>query len=210
MTDSQATTPRRARTAKGEATRRRIVEAAAELMRVKGVGNTTLDDVRAASQTSKSQMYNHFADKGELTRAVVEHWGEFRLAQQEEDLRRLSSIRGLERWRDEMVRRNAVVDGAYGCVLGSLAIEVADHDDEARRTLRADFRAWERLLVHGLERMREKGALRPDADPEELATGIMAALQGGYLLAQTAHDSKPMAIALDMAIDHVKTFATKD
>ena len=210
MTDSQATTPRRARTAKGEATRRRIVEAAAELMRVKGVGNTTLDDVRAASQTSKSQMYNHFADKGELTRAVVEHWGEFRLAQQEEDLRRLSSIRGLERWRDEMVRRNAAVDGEYGCILGSLSIQVADHDDEARQMLRADFRAWERLLVHGLERMREKGVLRPDADPEELATGIMAALQGGYLLAQTAHDSKPMEIALDMAIDHVKTFATSD
>ena len=50
--------------------------------------------------------------------------------------------------------------------------------------------------------------LGADADPEALATGIMAALQGGYLLAQTAHDSEPMAIALDMAIDHVKTFAT--
>jgi AcrR family transcriptional regulator len=210
MADPQVTIPRRARTAKGEATRRRIIEAAAELMRLKGVGNTTLDDVRAASQTSKSQMYNHFADKAELTRAVVEHWGEFRLAQQEEDLRRLGSIRGLERWRDAMVQRNTIVAGAHGCILGSLAIEVADRDDRARRTLRADFQAWERLLVDGLERMRENGVLSTDADPEALATGIMAALQGGYLLAQTAHDSEPMAIALDMAIDHVKTFATKD
>lgn len=201
---------RRARTAKGEATRQRIIDAAAELMRAKGVGNTTLDEVRLASHTSKSQMYNHFADKGELTRAVVERWGERRLAQQEEELRRLGSIRGLERWRDAMVRRNRVVAGAHGCILGSLAIEVADHDDEARRTLRADFQTWERLLVDGLERMREKGVLSSDADPEDLATGIMAALQGGYLLAQTAHDSKPMAIALDMAIDHVKTFATGD
>src|ERR1700753_13406 len=147
MADSPASTPRRARTAKGEATRQRIIEAAAKLMRVQGVGHTTLDDVGAARQTSKSQMYTHFADKTELTRAVVEHWGEFRLNQQEEDLRRLSSIRGLERWRDEMVRRNAVVDGAYGCVLGSLAIEVADHDDVARRTLRADFPPWDTLAV---------------------------------------------------------------
>jgi len=208
MADPPATTPRRARTAKGEATRQRIIDAAANLMRLKGVGNTTLDDVRAASQTSKSQMYNHFADKGELTRAVVEHWGEFRLNQQEEDLRRLDSIRGLERWRDAMVQRNAAVAGAHGCILGSLAIEVADHDDGARRMLRADFLAWERLLVDGLERMRDKGVLRADADPEVLATGIMAALQGGYLLAQTAHDTEPMEIALDMAIDHVKTFAT--
>ena len=201
------TTERRARTAKGEATRQRIIDAAADLMRLKGVGNTTLDDVVVASQTSKSQLYNHFSNKGELTRAVVQRWGERRIEQQEGDLERLDSIRGLERWRDAIVQRNTVVEGAHGCILGSLAIEVADHDDEARKTLRADFQAWERLLAEGLERMRAKGVLTTEADPEALATGIMAALQGGYLLAQTAHDSAPMAVALDMAIAHVKTFA---
>ena len=39
-----------------------------------------------------------------------------------------------------------------------------------------------------------------------LAVGVMAALQGGYLLAQTAHDSRPMEVALDMAINHVRSF----
>jgi TetR/AcrR family transcriptional regulator, transcriptional repressor for nem operon len=208
MADPVTSNPKRARTAKGEATRQRIIDAAAELMWLKGVGDTTLDEVRLASQTSKSQLYNHFADKGELTRAVVERWGERRLAQQEEDLRRLDSIRGLERWRDAMVQRNEAVAGAHGCILGSLAIEVADHDDEARQNLQANFRRWERLFADGLERMRENGALRADADPEALATGIMAALQGGYLLAQTAHDSEPMAIALNMVIDYVKTFSS--
>lgn len=208
MADPLASTEQRARTAKGEATRQRIIDAAADLMRLKGVGNTTLDDVVVASQTSKSQLYNYFSDKGDLTRAVVQRWGERRLEQQEADLRRLDSIRGLERWRDAIVQRNTVVGGAYGCILGSLAIELADHDDAARRTLRADFQAWEGLLADGLERMRAKGVLAADADPAELATGIMAALQGGYLLAQTAHDSAPMAVALEMAIERVKTFAT--
>ncbi|HXF29918.1 MAG TPA: TetR/AcrR family transcriptional regulator [Solirubrobacterales bacterium] len=208
MADRQVTADRRARTPKGEATRQRIIDAAADLMRLKGVGNTTLDDVVVASQTSKSQLYNHFSDKADLTRAVVQRWGERRLEQQEDDLSRLDSIRGLERWRDAIVQRNTIVGGAHGCILGSLAIEVADRDDEARRTLRADFQTWERLLAEGLERMRIKGILRADADPRDLATGIMAALQGGYLLAQTAHDSAPMAVALDMAIEHVKTFAT--
>lgn len=210
IADRQVSTERRARTAKGEATRQRIIDAAANLMRLQGVGNTTLDDVVVASQTSKSQLYNHFSNKADLTRAVVQRWGERRLEEQEGDLKRLDSIRGLERWRDALVQRNTVMGAAYGCILGSLATEVADHDDEARRTLRADFQTWERLLADGLERMRAKGILSDDADAAELATGIMAALQGGYLLAQTAHDSQPMAIALDMAIDHVKTFATGD
>jgi hypothetical protein len=38
----------------------------------------------------------------------------------------------------------------------------------------------------------------------------MAALQGGYLLAQMANDAGPTGIALDMAIDHVKTYAADE
>src|SRR5437763_14362660 len=46
-------------TARGAATRDHIVQAAADLMYVKGVHATTLDDVRAATGTSKSQLYRH-------------------------------------------------------------------------------------------------------------------------------------------------------
>ena len=55
--------------------------------------------------------------------------------------------------------------------------------------------------------MRANGVLRADADPDVLATGLMAALQGGYLLAQTNRDVEPMELALNMAISHVRTFA---
>jgi hypothetical protein len=54
--------------------------------------------------------------------------------------------------------------------------------------------------------MQDNGVLRADADPDALAVGVMAALQGGYLLAQTAHDSGPMRVALGMALDHVRSF----
>jgi TetR/AcrR family transcriptional repressor of nem operon len=195
-------------TARGAATRARIVEAAAELMYVKGVNATTLDDVRAASGTSKSQLYNHFADKDALVRAVAELWAARVLAREEVHLSRLNSFNGLVRWRNALVQRNAAQNGAYGCVLGSMAAEVSDHDDEARETLAATFRRWEQLLADGLRRMQDSGKLRPDADADALATGLIAALQGGYLLAQTAGDVRPMEVALDMALDHVRTLLT--
>ena len=58
-------------TARGATTRDRIVHAAADLMYVKGVHATTLDDVRAATGTSKSQLYRHFPDKDALVHAVI-------------------------------------------------------------------------------------------------------------------------------------------
>ncbi len=51
--------------------------------------------------------------------------------------------------------------------------------------------------------MRDRGALKPEAKPEDLATAVIAALQGGLLLAQTARTSRPLVLALDMAIDHI-------
>jgi AcrR family transcriptional regulator len=176
-------------------------------MHVKGVSSTTLDEVMAASGTSKSQLYRHYPDKDALVRDVVAFQAAEVLERQQQLLRRLNSLRGLERWRDAMVENNALRNGAYGCRLGSLAGELADQDEDAREALARHFQAWEGLLEDAFERMKGSRVLREAADAAELATGLMAALQGGYLLAQTARDVTPMRIALDMAIGHVKAFA---
>ncbi|TKK81679.1 TetR/AcrR family transcriptional regulator [Kribbella jiaozuonensis] len=201
--------PPRQLTARGLATRARIVDAAADLMYVKGVNATTLDDVRAASSTSKSQLYQHFADKDQLVRAVVSRRAGQVLEREQGYLERLRSFRGLQRWRDALVQRNALQNGAYGCALGSMASELSDQDDEARRTLAEAFAEWTGLIAAGLRRMQDGGSLSKSADPDKLAVGLMAALQGGYLLAETQHDITPMETALDMALDHIRSFLTK-
>jgi TetR/AcrR family transcriptional repressor of nem operon len=195
-------------TARGRATKARILEAADQLTYEKGVAQTTLDDVTTASGTSKSQLYQHFADKDVLVREVISLRASRVLERQSKRLRRLDSLRGLELWRDALVERNALRNGAYGCELGSLAHELADQDEEARQALASHFTTWQSLIAAGIARMQTNGTLRPEADPDALAAGLMAALQGGYLLAQTARDVEPMRIALDMAIAHIRTFAS--
>ena len=195
-------------TARGAATRDRIVQAAADLMYVKGVHATTLDDVRAATGTSKSQLYRHFPDKEALVHAVIALRGRQVIERETQRLGRLNSFSGLVRWRNALVQANSLQNGAYGCALGSMASELADQDEEARVSLGGLFRSWEELLAAGLRRMQAKGTLRPDADPDQLAVGLMAALQGGYLLANTAHDVRPMEIALDLALEHLKSYLT--
>ncbi len=193
-------------TSRGAVTRDRIVRAAMDLMYVKGVNATTLDEVRGAAGVSKSQLYRHFADKGELVRAVVATRAHQVLEREQGYLQRFRSFRALERWRDATVQRNALQQGAYGCALGSMASELSDQDDQARMTLATYFAEWERLIAAGLRRMQDNGSLSPEADADELSIGLMAALQGGYLLAETAHDVRPMEIAMDMALDRIRSF----
>lgn len=194
-------------TARGEKTRSRIIATAADLMYVRGVGGTTLDDVVAASAISKSQLYRHFVDKPALVRAVIEYVGDRTIYVERERLGAVSSFAGLRRWRDAIVEHNALHDGKYGCPLGSLANEVADQDEVARKTLNSLFMAWEEIFDDLLHRFQRDGLLPGDADPERLATAFVATVQGGYLLAQTSRDVSPMATAIDIAISHLTMIA---
>lgn len=195
-------------TARGAKTRTNIVSAAAELMYVQGVGATTLDEVVAASGVSKSQLYHHFSGKDALVRAVIDLTGERVIERERGALGGASTIADLRRWRDALVQSNALRHGAYGCALGSLASDVADQDAVARVALAQLFAEWERLLTEALGRLRDAGALPLEAPVDQLATGLMGALQGGYLLAQTARDVAPMAASLDMALAHLESLAS--
>jgi TetR/AcrR family transcriptional regulator, transcriptional repressor for nem operon len=197
-------------TSRGAATRSRIVAAAAELMHVQGVAATTIDEVLAASSTSKSQFYQHFDDKSELVYEVITLRADEILAWQRLRLEKVDSFRGLRQWRDAMVQRCALRRGFWGCELGSLAAELSDTDDRARVSLAAHFSQWHLMLAAALERMRDAGVLRAEVDVRALATGLLAAVEGGYLLSQTAHDPRLMQMALNMAIDHVASFRAAD
>jgi hypothetical protein len=72
----------------------------------------------------------------------------------------------------------------------------------------AGFGAWERLLAGALERMRERGELRPDAAPAVLATGLLASIEGGMVLSQARQDIASLRIAVDAGLGQVRAYLT--
>ena len=190
-------------TTRGAATRARIVAAASRLVAEHGVAGTRLDDIMAESGTSKSQIYHYFSDREALMCAVVEAQSEGVLQFQESCLSKVRSFDDLRAWRDTIVTINHSKHSAGGCPIGSLASELADRSETAREALARSFVRWDSQLVGALERMRHEGSLSPAADIPQLATGILTALQGGLLMAQTMRTTRPLGIALDIALEHV-------
>lgn len=193
-------------TTRGAATRARIVAAAASLVRGQGVAGTSLDDVMAATGTSKSQLYHYFANKDALIREVVKTQLGDVIAAQQPNLGEVSSWEGLQRWCDHVVAMTRATQGVGGCPLGSLVGELAERSDSARRELAQAFAEWQSYLSAGLATMRDNGELSADADPAELALTIMSALQGGLLMAQTMRSARPVELAVDMALGHVAAY----
>ena len=189
-------------TERGAATRSRIIDAAANLIYVHGVERTSLDEVMAASGVSKSQLYHYFADKDALVLEVIAKQTERVLSAQQPHLDALDSLAAFKAWRNVMVRLNKAT-GGRGCPLGSLASELANDSEPARKRLADGFSMWRDRIENGLAKMQERGELMPSADPRELALALLGAVEGGLLLAKTTRSSRPLEIALDMAIEHV-------
>jgi TetR/AcrR family transcriptional regulator, transcriptional repressor for nem operon len=194
-------------TAKGRTTRGRILDTATELVFEHGVASTTLDDIRAAADVSKSQLYHYFADKDDLIHAVIDRTVQQVLDAQPE-LADLSSWAAISRWLDELVDLQEQRHAVGGCPIGGLAGQLAETDALARHALAAGFDRWEEPLREGLEKMRSQGKLARTADPSRLATATLAAIQGGLVLTQTRRDPRQLRIALDAAYAYLRSFAT--
>jgi AcrR family transcriptional regulator len=188
-------------TPRGAATRQLIVTATAELMARGGVAATSLDAVRAATGTSKSQLYHYFASKDELVRAVVRHHGEAVTAAQRLHDDPPSSAPALGRWRYRVVAAQRGRGFAAGCPLGSLAAELAGTADEAtRHELTAAFERWEGLLAAALTAGVASGELPATVHPGEQAAALVTAVQGGSLLSAVVDGPAPLQTALDRAL----------
>jgi TetR/AcrR family transcriptional repressor of nem operon len=193
-------------TRKGEATRARIVDAAAELIFQQGVASTTIEEVRDGAHVSSSQLYHYFEDKPALVRAVIERQADMAIGTQEQF--DLSSLEGLREWRDFVVAHTRDTGGRGGCPVGSLGPALAETEPEARAMLAVAFKRWEASIMAGLLRMHALGRLGPDADPRRLALALLAALEGGLLLAQIQRDPEPLAAGLDAMLTLIASLST--
>ena len=189
-------------TPKGEATRQRIVAAAAQLMYEGGVAEATLEMVRAAAGVSGSQIYHYFADKQALVRAVIEYQTETVLGQEP------SWPAGLHGRDPRLARRPggapAPLGCRGGCPIGALGGEVAEIDPGPGPRWPGDS-----ALGGGhpgrCPAMHARGELGRDASPDRLATTMLAALQGGLLLSQVQRSTEPLEVALDTVIDYLSS-----
>jgi TetR/AcrR family transcriptional repressor of nem operon len=194
-------------TAKGLATRARILDHAAELVYSQGVHATNNEQLRGAAGVSGSQLNHYFPDKESLVVAVIARQADQVLAVHDtERFGRLETIEALREWAEFYVANERACHD--GCRLGSLAGEVIKTGPDIHDAFDAEFERWKDIIRGGLEHMRDNGVLRADTNPSQLTNLLLGALQGGILLAQIAQDTTPLRDALTAAVDHVQSFET--
>jgi AcrR family transcriptional regulator len=196
-------------TAKGRATRDRIVKAAAELILSDGLSALNMDALRKAASISGSQFTHYFSDKQELLRAVVERQIQVVLDfHRQPQLAALDTFDDFERWTELNLRYLRRIGFSGTPTYHALTGQLAKSDNATRETIAAGYRQWIELLEQSTGRMKEHGVLIKAADAQRLALVIVTAHQGGATLSFAYQQEWPHADAVRFAINYLRMFAT--
>ena len=190
-------------TSKGAATRQRIIDGAAAEIRAHGVSATTLDDIRARTRTSKSQLFHYFpAGKEQLLLAVAQYEAEWVLSDQQPYLGALTSWAAWQRWRDVVVERYRL-QGQH-CPLAVLMSELGRTTPGAQAVTGALIRQWHSEIAAGVTHMQRKGQIPTRVDAERAAAALLAGIQGGVGILLATGDLSFLEAALDAGIDAMR------
>ena len=173
-------------------TDQRIVRAMAELLRVQGFAATGLQQLARAAQAPTGSIYHHFrGGKREVAAAALRQAG-------------AAYIQLLPMLLDQHADLPTAIDAAFAaaaddiantgwanmCPVGTVAGEIADTEPELRRVAAEVIASW---VDEGSRYLADRGLSQTDAHTAMHA--LLAALEGGFLLARAQHTVEPLLAA---------------
>jgi AcrR family transcriptional regulator len=167
----------RARRSDGEQSRSAILDAAARLATVEGIGGLSLARLADAVGMSKSGLFAHFGSKEELQLATVEAASSVFFAQVVEPA--LAAGSGIDRLRRLVNGYLTYVEADTfpgGCFFASVLAEVDMQPGAVRDRLVGFLADWLNRLETAARDAQADGAIDPAEDPAQIAFEIEAAL----------------------------------
>ncbi len=177
---------------RGETTRRRIVEQSAAVFNRHGYSGTSMSELMAATGLEKGGLYRHFESKQDLAAAAFDYaW------QTVNEPRR----RGLENCTTALEKLMLLVKNFVeqpprtlpgGCPLLNTAIDSDDGNPMLRSKARAALDQWRAGISDIVRQGQREGELRDDIDPAEIATIVIASLEGAVMMSRMEKTREPL------------------
>lgn len=181
----------------GTATRARILDAAEHLVIENGLAATSVDQVLAASRSSKGAFFHHFESKQALARALVDRYVAADLAQLEQAFaataeigdpaeRVVAIVRFFEDVADEIMSEQS------SCLYIAMLTERQLVDGHTTQEIRRAVVTWRQQVAALLRDAFAARAPGAPVDPEDLADHVFVTFEGAYLLCRTTGGPEPM------------------
>lgn len=200
---------RRTESRKTVTAREKIIRAAMELFWLKGYNSTSIADLLSRTQLNSGSLYHVFPSKQDVLIGVLEAYRdgidsmllEPAWSQIHDPIEKIFAL--LASYRTMIVDSEC----AYGCPIGSLALELHEPDPPVRTLLAQNFEKWtgaiERCLSEAGKRLPKR------TDKHALAQFVLTTMEGGVMQARTHRDVAYFDRAVKQLRMHFELLETK-
>jgi len=161
-----------------KATQVKILESAEKLFWHRGHKATSLDAIARQAGQSKGAVFHYFRNKRDVTKNVLNKYAQEELfGPLQSNFERTHNLKeALLGWAEQIYTSYSAQHYSGGCMLGNLALELADQDEDVRHEIAKIFLEWENQLVGLLKLCAKDGQML--MEPRQFARILIASLQG--------------------------------
>ncbi len=180
--------------AKGEDTRQRIMDVAQDSVLLKGFDATSIDEIVASAEITKSGFFYHFPDKNTLAKALIERHIEiedalfddlFGRAKELADDPLQTMLVGLKLLAELI---DDMSNGHPGCIVATAAYQDRLFDNQVRDANRRAVLNWRDRFRDMFDSIAEKYQTTDEIDLDHLADMVSAVVEGGIVMSRAMDD----------------------
>ena len=195
---------------KGRATREKLMDIAEASILSKGFGATSIEEIIAEAEITKSGFFYHFKDKNELARALLLRYlaseeqildGLFGRARELHDDPLHAFLIGLKLFSEMMAD---LPSGHPGCLVATYCYNERLFDRDVREINRQAVLQWRQRFLHIFEEIVAIYPPREEVDMEDLADMVSNTVEGGIVMSKAVNDPKVLSRQILLFRTYVK------
>lgn len=195
---------------KGQQTRERLMDIAEASVLCKGFGATSIDEIIAEAQITKSGFFYHFRDKNELARALLQRYvenddrvldGIFERARELHDDPLHAFLIGLKLFAEMMAD---LPTGHPGCLVATICYNERLFDKEICDINQRAVLAWRERFRAELQQIAEIYPPKDDVNLDALADMVSSTVEGGIVMSKALGQPKILAEQILLFRSYVK------
>ena len=184
---------------KGHATREKLMDIAEAAVLSKGFGATSIEEIIAEAEITKSGFFYHFKDKNELARALLRRYLEnedavldslFTRGRELHDDPLHAFLIGLKLMSEMMAD---LPNGHPGCLVATYTYSERMFDREVRDLNRQAVQAWRARFQAALEEIAARYPPRDAIDLKVVADMVTTSIEGGIVVSKALGEPQVLA-----------------
>ncbi len=174
--------------------REKILEAGVTVVHERGFASAGIREIAAAAGAPQGSFSNHFASKDAFGLAVIDRYVERVRAIMDATLRDRARppIERLRAYFDVVIEQLRDAGWRYGCLVGNLGLEAAEHSEALRERLARALAEFQSAFAEAVRAAQAAGEIRRDIAADPLAALLLSGWYGAMLRMKVDRSPLPL------------------